>query len=91
MQRESLTERTREYGRAQECFSVRCKLCQLIKIYELIQTPWYLSAPASEYNRKNPIFVSDIKRLIGHPFNTTSVQSDMELWPFQVINDKVCL
>ena len=50
-EQESLTERVREYGRAQECFSVRCKLCQLIKIYELIQTPWYLSAPASEFNK----------------------------------------
>ena len=49
-EQEILTERAREYGRAQECFSVRCKLCQLIKICELIQTPWYLSAPASEFN-----------------------------------------
>jgi L1 cell adhesion molecule like protein len=33
------------------------------------------------------IFFSDAKRLIGRPFEATTVQTDMKHWPFTVISD----
>jgi heat shock protein 1/8 len=36
-------------------------------------------------NPKNTVF--DAKRLIGRQFGDITVQSDMKLWPFKVIND----
>ncbi|KAJ3668951.1 hypothetical protein LUZ60_010901 [Juncus effusus] len=44
---------------------------------------------AAAMNPTNTIF--GVKRLIGHQFSSTSVQSDMKMWPFTVVsgpNDK---